>query len=121
MARSSASSRIRAEVIRLVAAIPRGRFTTYGSVAAHMNVTPRRVASVLAHLTDEEAGALPWQRVVAADGRISRGMEPELAARQRALLESEGLSFDTKGAILDPGRHFHSPGFRRDIDWSDGP
>lgn len=37
MASSTAFTRIRAEVIRLVALIPRGRFTTYGSIAVHMN------------------------------------------------------------------------------------
>lgn len=51
MSRSTAFSRIRTEVIRLVARIPPGRFTTYGSIAVHMNCNPRHVAYVLARLT----------------------------------------------------------------------
>jgi methylated-DNA-protein-cysteine methyltransferase related protein len=57
--------RIRAEVIRLVALIPEGKFTTYGSIGVHMNVVARHVATVLSKLTPEEAAQLPWHRVVA--------------------------------------------------------
>ena len=91
MAKSLAFARIRAEVIRLVALIPKGRFTTYGSIALHMNCTPRHVAQVLSRLTEEESARLPWQRVVAAEGRISRGMDPELAARHNArIIDASG-------------------------------
>jgi methylated-DNA-protein-cysteine methyltransferase-like protein len=117
MAKSLVATRIRAEVIRLVALIPKGRFTTYGSIAVHMNVTPRQVARVLSHLTDEEAKALPWHRVVAADARISRGMDPELADRQRARLKREGMKVDARGFIVDADEHFHVIGIRRDIRW----
>jgi methylated-DNA-protein-cysteine methyltransferase related protein len=119
MAKSTAFPRIRAEVIRLVALIPPGRFTTYGSIAVHMNCNPRHVAYFLARLSDEESAALPWHRVVAADARISRGMDPELAARQKALLETEGMTIDPKGFILDADDHFHVVGIRREIRWSD--
>ncbi len=60
--KSVAFARIRAEVIRLVALIPAGQFTTYGSIAIHMNVIARHVATVLSHLTPEESTALPWHR-----------------------------------------------------------
>ena len=119
MAKSTAFPRIRAEVIRLVALIPPGRFTTYGSIAVHMNCNPRHVAYVLARLTEEESAALPWYRVVAADARISRSMDPDLAARQMALLEAEGMSIDPKGFIQDADDHFHVVGIRREIRWSD--
>jgi methylated-DNA-protein-cysteine methyltransferase-like protein len=119
MAKSTAFTRIRVEVIRLVALIPPGRFTTYGSIAVHMNCNPRHVAYVLARLTEEESATLPWHRVVAADARISRSMDPELAARQRALLEAEGLTIDAKGFIQNADDHFHVVGIRRDIRWSD--
>lgn len=119
MAKSTAFPRIRAEVIRLVALIPPGRFTTYGSIALHMNCNPRHVAYVLARLTEEESAALPWHRVVAADARISRSMQPELASRQKALLEAEGMLVDSKGFILNADGHFHVVGIRRDIRWKD--
>ena len=118
-AKSTAFARIRAEVIRLVALIPEGRFTTYGSIALHMNANPRHVAQTLSHLTDEESAALPWHRVVAAEGRISRSMAPELAARQRARLEAEGMQVDPKGFIQNSDAHFHTVGLRRNIRWSE--
>ncbi|MCB1204974.1 MAG: MGMT family protein [Verrucomicrobiae bacterium] len=105
---SEASERLRAEVLRLVALIPEGRFTTYGSIAFRLKVNPRRVAWFLARLSPEEAGVLPWHRVVAAEGRISRGMDPALRAEQQELLEAEGLEIDGKGFVLDPDRHFHA-------------
>ncbi|MCW1923188.1 MGMT family protein [Luteolibacter arcticus] len=119
MAKSTAFARIRAEVIRLVSMIPEGRFTTYGSIAVHMNCNPRHVAHTLSRLTDEEAKDLPWHRVVAADARISRSMEPDLAAKQKALLEAEGMKVDSKGYIADSDAHFHVVGIRRDIRWKD--
>ena len=75
------------------------------------------VAFVLARLTGDEAAESPWHRVVAADARISRGMDADLAANQRALLEAEGMVVDEKGFIRDPDRHFHAVGIRREIRW----
>jgi len=119
MPKSTAFARIRAEVIRLVALIPKGRFTTYGSIAIHMNCNPRHVAQTMSGLTDEEAKKLPWHRVVAADARISRSMDPNLAAKQKSLLEAEGMKVNDKGYIQNSDDHFHVVGVRRDIRWKD--
>lgn len=117
--KSAAFARIRTEVLRLVALIPSGRFTTYGSIAIHMNVIARHVATVLAHLTPEESASLPWHRVVSADARISPNMDPQLARKQRRLLRAEGMRIDRKGFIQDADDHFHLVGVRRNIRWSD--
>jgi methylated-DNA-protein-cysteine methyltransferase-like protein len=114
---STAFARIREEVMRVVAGIPEGRFTTYGSIAGHLNVNPRHVAYFLARLSEEEAATLPWQRVVAAEARISRGMAEELRAEQQARLEAEGLKIDARGFIIDPDRSFHVVGLKREIRW----
>ena len=53
--KSKAFARIRSEVIRLVALIPKGKFTTYGSIATHMNVTALHVAFVMSALTEGES------------------------------------------------------------------
>ena len=119
MAGSPAFARIRAEVLRLVSLIPEGKFTTYGSIAVHMNVIARHVATVLSRLTDEEAASLPWHRVVSAEARISLNMDAKLAARQRRLLKSEGLRIDREGYIQDADAHFHMVGVRRNIRWSE--
>ena len=116
--KSTAFARIRVEVIRLVALIPEGRFTTYGSIAVHMNVMARHVAFVLSRLTDEESQRLPWHRVVSADARLSPKMDSELRELQKARLESEGMSIDPKGFIQNADAHFHVVGIRRDIRWS---
>lgn len=114
---SSAFARIRAEVIRVVAAIPEGRFATYGSIAGHLNVNPRHVAYFLARLDEDEASTLPWHRVVAAEARISRGMAEDLRAEQQARLEAEGLEIDGRGFIMNPDLHFHVVGPKRGIRW----
>jgi methylated-DNA-protein-cysteine methyltransferase-like protein len=116
---SIAFQRIRAEVLRLVGTIPRGRFTTYGSIAVRMNVMPRHVAFVLSRLTGEEATTLPWHRVVSAEARISPNMDARLAREQRRRLRAEGLELSRDGFIRNDEAHFHPMGPRRPIRWSD--
>ena len=72
---------------------------TYGSVAtvAGHPRAPRQVGFVLRGLPDEnDAGGVPWQRVVNASGGIStyRVGTGEL---QRALLLAEGVHFGASG------------------------
>ena len=118
MPKSRAGARIRAEVIRLVALVPKGKFTTYGSLAVHMNVVALHVASVLSNLTEEESATVPWHRVTASDGRVSPRMPPASARRQRARLTAEGMKLDPRGFIQNPDAHYHFPGPRRSIRWS---
>jgi methylated-DNA-protein-cysteine methyltransferase-like protein len=68
-------------VLRRVRATPEGFVRTYGDVSPG---APRFAGTVLAATT--EAG-LPWHRIVRADGSLAKG------ARQRALLEAEGVPF----------------------------
>jgi methylated-DNA-protein-cysteine methyltransferase-like protein len=116
--KSKAFARIRAEVIRLVGLIPPGKFTTYGSIAVHMNVMARHVAFVMSRLTAEESAELPWHRVVSADARISPNMDASLAREQRRRLRREGLKINAAGYILNADAHFHVVGIRRNIRWS---
>lgn len=81
----------------IVARIPRGRVATYGQIAriARLPGQARLVGYALHALP---AGSrLPWQRVVNAQGAISVGGES--GARQRKLLEAEGVCFDERGRI----------------------
>ena len=68
-------------VIARVRAIPPGFVRTYGDLSPG---APRFAGTVLAG-TDEPG--LPWHRVVRADGSLAKG------ARQRGLLEAEGIPF----------------------------
>ncbi len=70
-------------VFDVVDRIPPGRVSTYGAVGRLVGVGPRRVARALS----SGGGAVPWHRVVRADGSLAKG------ARQRALLEREGVPF----------------------------
>jgi methylated-DNA-protein-cysteine methyltransferase-like protein len=120
MPKSKAGTRIHAEAIRLIALVPEGKFTTYGSLAVHMNVAPLHVSSVLSNLTEEESARLPWHRITASDGRISPNMPLATARKQRTRLRAEGMKVNKQGFIQNPDDHYHYPGPRRDIRWSQG-
>ena len=97
----------RADVLHIVAAIPSGHFTTYGSIARHLGINPRQVARVMSRLTEEEATTLPWHRVVGANARISPHMDATLAAVQRQRLTAEGMTLNRSGFIQNDEVHFH--------------
>lgn len=86
-------------VYRVVRRIPAGRVATYGQVAAlaAMPRAARQVGYALHALGAESA--VPWHRVVNAQGRISIREPGESVPLQRARLEAEGVSFERNGAI----------------------
>jgi methylated-DNA-protein-cysteine methyltransferase related protein len=67
--------------------VPPGFVTTYGDLCPG---APRFAGAVMAACHDP---AVPWQRVVRADGSLAQG------DRQRRLLEAEGVPF--RGARVD--------------------
>jgi len=58
-------------VLAALAAIPEGRVSTYGGLGKTLRLTARQVASVLSHLSREDAESVPWHRVVGAGGVVS--------------------------------------------------
>ena len=86
-------------VYAVVRQIPRGRVATYGQVArlAGLAGGARQVGYALNQLPDSRQ--VPWQRVVNAKGEISLRSMAGMEMVQRALLEAEGLEFDTRGRI----------------------
>jgi alkylated DNA nucleotide flippase Atl1 len=69
------------EVLALVERIPPGRVMSYGSIAQWLGRGgPRQVGTVMARY----GGAVPWHRVVAANGRVVPGHEVEALRRLRA-------------------------------------
>lgn len=84
----------RERVFKLVRRIPRGRVMTYGQVAAILGegYTPRTVGFVM-HSSD---GALPWHRVINAQGACSTGGILLPADKQQKMLEREGVKFDER-------------------------
>jgi alkylated DNA nucleotide flippase Atl1 len=75
------------QVLDRIRRVPAGFVTTYGDLCPE---APRFAGYVLAHCHDP---AVPWQRIVRADGSLSKG------DRQRRLLEAEGVPF--RGSRVD--------------------
>jgi methylated-DNA-protein-cysteine methyltransferase related protein len=69
------------EVLRRVRSLRPGSVTTYGDLSPG---APRFAGAVLARCEDR---GVPWQRVVRADGSLTKG------ERQRRMLEAEGVPF----------------------------
>jgi methylated-DNA-protein-cysteine methyltransferase-like protein len=84
-------------IYAVVRRIPRGRIATYGQIAglAGLGGHARQVGYALHAL--EAGDALPWHRVLNAQGRVSPRAEPGGDRVQRALLEREGVRFDAAG------------------------
>ena len=72
---------------RLERILERVRSTPAGFVRTYGDVSPGapRVAGAVLHACQDPS--LPWHRIVRADGSLAKG------ARQRRLLESEGVPF----------------------------
>src|SRR5438132_4908276 len=83
--------RFKARVLAVVAAIPEGRVTTYGTISRSLRITARQVAFVMSRLTEEESEALPWFRVVAAKGFVSTIKLGAVGRRQIERLRAEGI------------------------------
>jgi len=69
------------QVLARIRDTPEGFVRAYGDVSPG---APRFAGTVLAHCADDD---VPWFRIVRADGSLARG------ARQRRLLEAEGIPF----------------------------
>jgi methylated-DNA-protein-cysteine methyltransferase-like protein len=80
-------SRQAQRILDRIRAIPPGFVRTYGDCSPG---APRMAGAVLSVCTD---ASVPWYRVVRADGSLAKG------ARQRALLDAEGVPF--RGARVD--------------------
>ncbi len=68
-------------ILDRVRATPEGFVRSYGDVSPG---APRVAGAVLSECDDP---SVPWHRIVRADGSLAKG------ARQRALLEAEGVPF----------------------------
>lgn len=85
-------------VYDLVRRIPAGRVATYGQLSNLMGnlLSPLAVGWALHRCPD----GVPWQRVVNAAGRCSTERLPDIPpGLQRAMLESEGVTFGEDDAI----------------------
>lgn len=82
-------------VCSLVAAIPLGRVSTYGDIAALAGLSSPRIVGWIMRTDSSD---LPWHRVIRASGRPAQ----HLATRQLELLRAEGvLSVDGRVALSE--------------------
>jgi methylated-DNA-protein-cysteine methyltransferase-like protein len=109
-AAAAAAARLRARVVAVVAAIPEGRVTTYGTIGRHLRATARQVARVLASFTEEESATLPWFRVVAAGGVVSTMKLGAVGRRQVARLSAEGVAVTPRNKVAGFESVAWSPG-----------
>jgi alkylated DNA nucleotide flippase Atl1 len=72
-------------VREVVRAVPPGRTTTYGEVAARAGLPGR--ARLVGKILAEDGHDLPWHRVLRADGTCA----PQIAREQSARLRAEGV------------------------------
>ncbi len=79
-------------ILERVRATPEGFVRTYGDVSPG---APRVAGAVLSACEDP---TVPWHRIVRADGSLAKG------ARQRALLDSEGVPFDGTRVVMTVAR-----------------
>ena len=97
---ASASEEYVEAVLSLVEAVPRGRVTSYGAIAAVVDSGPRLVGNVMAR----HGGGVPWWRVVRADGSLPPSHEVD--ARPHYLDEGTPLrptgGVDMRAAFWDP-------------------
>jgi methylated-DNA-[protein]-cysteine S-methyltransferase len=91
-------------VLRAEYAIPRGRVSTYGRIAAHLGIpgASRAVGTALA--TNPFPILVPCHRAIRADGSLG-GYQGGLPMK-RALLEMEGIRFDAAGRVLPNQYHY---------------
>jgi hypothetical protein len=64
MAGSPFYTRIRADVLTILRAVPAGQVVTYADIGAHLDVPARHVAYILSQLVDAEAEAVDPARAV---------------------------------------------------------
>ena len=82
----------------MVKRVPKGTVATYGQVARMTGrCTARMVGYAMAALP--KGSRVPWHRVINAQGMISARSHGDGDARQRVLLEKEGVKFDAKGRV----------------------
>jgi methylated-DNA-protein-cysteine methyltransferase related protein len=86
-------------VYHLLALVPYGKVVSYGQIAAWLG-QPRAARTVgwALHGLPEGSG-LPWHRVINMQGRITSPCQEHTAARQRELLEVEGIVFERDGRV----------------------
>ncbi len=103
---NSSSTPFQKRVLSALMQVPRGRYTTYGILAKHLQSNARAVGSGLRN--NPFAPQVPCHRVLASGGGIGgfkgswgkNGKEGLNDAEKRGLLRDEGVRFDGSGRVV---------------------
>ncbi len=93
-------------IYALVREVPCGKVTTYGQLGTMCGITDSRIVGEAMNASQD----LQWQRVINSRGEIS--IRGGMGARQRELLEQEGVEFDAEGRI-----DLEKYGWVPDLEW----
>jgi methylated-DNA-protein-cysteine methyltransferase related protein len=83
--------RIKSDILKIVAAIPKGKVCSHSSIGEHLDIVPRHVAYILSTLEPMEKIHYPWHRVVGGDGKLGKLKLSERGETQSELLSGEGV------------------------------
>ncbi len=87
------------KVYEFTRSIPEGKVATYGQIAEYLgNRNLARVVGNILH-NNPDPTSIPCHRVVNSKGRVSPAFAFGGAVAQQALLETEGIMFETKGQV----------------------
>ena len=98
MGRCAYANGLYERIYAVVHHIPPGQVVTYGQIARIVGrCTARAVGYAMAALPGDTD--VPWHRVINRHGKISPRSSGEGSARQRQLLEGEGVRFNHQGGV----------------------
>lgn len=102
-------TRMNADILRVVNAVPPGRVTTVDAIGQFLNVSSRHVTYLLARRFDAERENAPWHRVLAHRGAIGRVLCNARGQTQAELLAAEGVEVGYRGRIPDFATRYFQP------------
>lgn len=96
MSGTPSSAHIKADVVAVIASVPRGKVVSFAAIGRCLGIMSRHVSTIVAGLEAAEVAALPWHRVVADGGAVGRHpRRDEHIARLRA----DGLTVSPAGIV----------------------
>ncbi|TGN19416.1 MGMT family protein [Leptospira idonii] len=95
VAKKESGSHFYSDVYAVVRKIPKGKVTTYGTIAVILGKprAARAVGYALNALKKGQEQTVPWQRVINAKGQISFKGDVIRASFQKKILKKEGIKF----------------------------
>jgi methylated-DNA-protein-cysteine methyltransferase related protein len=90
------------KVVKIALAIPPGRVTTYGRIAAMAGgggMASQSITAILGKAEAEGVRGIPYHRIVYADGRV--WIDAARRKKRLALYAKEGIKLDERDRIID--------------------